>query len=189
MKSLMTLSVIMFGQHAALGQEQTARPSFEVASVKVLTEPPAAVGGRRSTGMAPAIIGDLRQINFSGVKLYGVLCRAYGVRPNQIVGPDWLNSEWYSINAKVRDDAPRGQIPEMLQNLLAERFKVKVHWETKEFQGHALVVGKNEPKLTKSALPNDDASEPYVFYADQRPLHVEANDHGRLCCESDHFDG
>jgi len=47
-------------------------------------------------------------------------------------------------------------VPEMLQALLAERFKLTVHRESKEQAVYALVVGKNGPKL-KEALPDADA--------------------------------
>jgi uncharacterized protein (TIGR03435 family) len=156
MKSITILSLTVLAQCSVLGQEAASKPTFEVASVKHLREPPPAVGLAHPTGMAPEITGDPRQINFSAVKLIGVLSRAYGARLNQIVGPDWLNIEWYSIIAKVPDDAPKGQITEMLQNLLADRFQMRVHWETKESQGYALVVGKNGPKLMKSTSPDGD---------------------------------
>jgi uncharacterized protein (TIGR03435 family) len=157
MNSLAILSLTVFAQGAALAQEQSANPAFEVASVKPIKEPVSANPAFYRTGLPPAITGDPHQIDFSAVTLMGVLSRAYDVRPNQIVGPDWLNSEWYNIRAKVPDDAPKGQVPRMLQNLLADRFRMRVHWETKEAQGYALVAGRNGPKLTKSASPDGDA--------------------------------
>jgi uncharacterized protein (TIGR03435 family) len=113
--------------------------------------------------MAPAISGDPRQINFSGVTLCGLVIRAYDLRPNQLVGPEWLKSKWYSLVAKVPNGAPPGQIPAMLQNLLAERFKMRVHWKTEEVQGYALVVGKNGPKITKSVLADGSPSQEASF--------------------------
>jgi uncharacterized protein (TIGR03435 family) len=92
------------------------------------------------------------------VSLKGVLCRAYNLLPDKIVGPSWLDSERYDIVAKVPKDAPTGQIPSMLQSLLAERFRMSVHWETKQTPGYALVVGKSGPKLTKSALEDPTRS-------------------------------
>jgi uncharacterized protein (TIGR03435 family) len=55
----------------------------------------------------------------------------------------------------VPADAPKGQIPAMLQTLLAQRFGLKVHWETRQERGYSLVVGKMEAKLTKSAVSDD----------------------------------
>jgi uncharacterized protein (TIGR03435 family) len=108
--------------------------------------------------MPPRTFGDPGLVNYSSVSLKGVLCRAYNLLPDKIVGPSWLDSERYDIVAKAPKDAPTGQIPSMLQSLLAERFRMSVHWETKQTPGYALVVGKSGPKLTKSALEDPTRS-------------------------------
>jgi uncharacterized protein (TIGR03435 family) len=152
----MRLSPILFlaaaAGCAAFGQKPSPQPAFEVASVK-----PAAVrvepGGAKSTGMLPrALGGDAGLVNYSNVSLVGVLCKAYDLPPDRIVGPSWLDTKRYDIVARVPKEAPAGQIPLMLQNLLAERFRMRVHWVTKQAAGFALVVGKSGPKLTKSTL-------------------------------------
>ena len=102
--------------------------------------------------MPPRTFGDPGLVNYSNVTLKGVLCRAYDVQPDNILGPSWLDSDRYDIVAKVPKDAPAGQIPSMLQTLLAERFRVSVHWTSKQTLGYALVVGSSKPKLTKSSL-------------------------------------
>jgi uncharacterized protein (TIGR03435 family) len=81
---------------------------------------------------------------------------AYRVKPYQISGPDWMASERFDVLAKLPEGASREQVPEMLQALLAERFKLTVHRESKEHAIYALVVGKNGPKLKESA-PDADA--------------------------------
>jgi len=136
---------------AASGQEPARPVAFEVASVK-RAAPPAETGGPRSTGGAPPTAEDARRINYSNVTLKGVLCRAYDLPPDRIVAPDWLGMERYDIFATVPKDAPAGQIPLMLQRLLAERFQMSVHWAEKEAAGYALVVGKTGPKLTNSSV-------------------------------------
>jgi uncharacterized protein (TIGR03435 family) len=73
--------------------------------------------------------------------------RAYGVKDYQIAGPDWLNSAGYDVVATIPHDATEAQLPLMLQTLLAERFKLTLHHETKDLPVYALVVGKNGPKL------------------------------------------
>jgi uncharacterized protein (TIGR03435 family) len=148
------LSVVAFVNGAAFGQ----KPTFEVASVKHVDPASRASGGFGSTGVPPPITGDPGLINYSDVTLKGVLARAYQLKPNQIAGPDWLNTERYNITARVARDAPKGQIPAMLQNLLADRFRMTVRWEMKEVQGLALTVGKAGAKLTKSAVPEADAA-------------------------------
>jgi uncharacterized protein (TIGR03435 family) len=126
--------------------------------VKTAGPPREESGGARSAGMPPRTFGDPGLVNYSNVSLKGVLCRAYNLLPDKIVGPSWLDSERYDIVAKAPKDAPTGQIPSMLQSLLAERFRMSVHWETKQTPGYALVVGKSGPKLTKSALEDPTRS-------------------------------
>ncbi len=67
-----------------------------------------------------------------------------------------MTSERFDVLAKLPEGASREQVPEMLQALLAERFKLTVHRESKEHAVYALVVGKNGPKL-KESPPDADA--------------------------------
>jgi uncharacterized protein (TIGR03435 family) len=164
MRRLAIMSIAVLARCAAFGQAPDRQPAFEVASVKpaapVEVQPgrPRRTGGLSSTTGA----GDPGLVVYSGVILKAVLSKAYNVPPDQIVGPSWLDSERYDIVAKVPKDAPEGQIPAMLQNLLAERFHMSVHLVTKQTQGYALVVGKSGPKLTKSAK-QDEASGSFGF--------------------------
>jgi uncharacterized protein (TIGR03435 family) len=80
----------------------------------------------------------------------GFLEEAYDVKPFQISGPDWLGSTKFQLIATVPKGATKEQYRLMLQNLLAERFKIKVHFEKKEGTSYALVVGKNGPKMKES---------------------------------------
>jgi uncharacterized protein (TIGR03435 family) len=62
-----------------------------------------------------------------------------------------LDTERFDIVAKVPPDTTKEQVLVMWQNLLAERFQLKLHRETKEIPIYELVVGKNGPKLKESA--------------------------------------
>ena len=101
----------------------------------------------------------------TNVTLMTLIRRAYGVEiRNQISGgPGWLNSDAYEIQAKLdasaADTLKKLAPPErnsarrqMLQALLADRFKLIVHRENKELPVYILVVGKNGPKLHQSKL-------------------------------------
>jgi uncharacterized protein (TIGR03435 family) len=81
---------------------------------------------------------------------------AYEVKPYQVQGPDWITSERFDVAAKLPEGASKEQVPRMLEALLAERFGLKVHRESKEQSVYVLVVGKNGPKLKESA-PDADA--------------------------------
>jgi uncharacterized protein (TIGR03435 family) len=99
-----------------------------------------------------------------------LLEEAYDVKDNQISGaPGWLDSERFDIEAKP-EDAPAGdkqnQDPQarharimlMMQSMLADRFKLTLHHETKDLQLYALVVAKNGPKLHETTAPAIDPS-------------------------------
>ena len=91
---------------------------------------------------------------------------AYSVENNQISGaPNWLNSEKYDIEAKMDtstadelrklgEDERRVERQRMLQALLADRFKLTIHRETKELPIYALVVAKDGAKF-QEAKPGD----------------------------------
>jgi len=91
---------------------------------------------------------------------------AYDVRDFQILGgPSWIKSEMYTVDAKESDSLaeemqklPFEKRPEigglLVQSLLADRFKLKVHHETRMHPVYALVIAKNGPKLHE-AIPGD----------------------------------
>jgi uncharacterized protein (TIGR03435 family) len=94
------------------------------------------------------------------VPLSGIIAAAYGIAGHQISGPRWLGDERFDIIAKT--DAPVAREEEMrplLQALLAERFRLAQHRETKEFSGYALTIARNGPKLE----PAGDSSATLPF--------------------------
>jgi uncharacterized protein (TIGR03435 family) len=84
---------------------------------------------------------------YSNVSLKLLLAAAYSVRPEQIDGPAWLDSDRYDIVAKPPAGATKDQVPLMLQNLLADRFHATVREEIRPRISYALVVGKDGAKL------------------------------------------
>jgi hypothetical protein len=142
LRAIMGAGLVVFACCAALAQ------TFEVASVK----PAAPITGNRIMVMMRGGPGtpDPGQITYTNVSLQNVLINAYGVKGFQISGPGWLDSERYDIVAKVPRGATKEQFMGMLQNLLAERFKLTLHREKKDLPMYALVVGKNGPKLKES---------------------------------------
>jgi uncharacterized protein (TIGR03435 family) len=65
----------------------------------------------------------------------------------QINGPAWIDSDRWDIAAKIPDGVSDEKVPEMLQGLLADRFKMSTRKESKDLPIYALIVGKNGPKL------------------------------------------
>jgi uncharacterized protein (TIGR03435 family) len=81
----------------------------------------------------------------------GILEWAYGVRDFQVSGaPEWLKQELFDIDARAAHPSTEGQMKEMVQALLADRFKLKLHRATKAIPVYALVVGKDGPKLAQA---------------------------------------
>lgn len=130
---------ILLAASALAAQQLT----FEVASIK----PNAANDHRVMIRMAPG-----GRFTATGVTLKQLMNQAYNVRDFQITnGPGWISSDAYDVNAKAADGAPDRITPDqlrpMLKALLAERFQLKVHTESKEMPVFALMVGKGGLKV------------------------------------------
>lgn len=129
------LAALAFG---ALWAQQ-ARPSFDVTSVK----PNKSVD--RKFGIVPSPGGRVRATNSTLKQLINV---AYQMPDFRISGnAGWMNSDRFDIEAKAAGDPPREQLLLMLQSLLADRFKLVVHRETRELPTYDLRVDKGGPKL------------------------------------------
>lgn len=101
---------------------------------------------------------DPGRITYSGIPLMLLLTIAYDVKNFQINGPAWLDSERFDISAKVPEGATKEQTNVMLQNLIADRFKLALHHESKEMQGFELTVAKTGSKLKESAPEDPNAA-------------------------------
>lgn len=106
-------------------------PAFEVVSIK----PSNYQGG--PLRIIARVTAD--GIDFSNVTPRLCIQRAYGVKPYQLTGPEWISTERYMIVAKAAGAIPEDKILLMLQTLLTERFKLAIHREAKEMPVYALV--------------------------------------------------
>ena len=155
-----TLVIGLFGFACGVGHAQSgARPTFDAASVKP-APPPDGRGGRR-VGMTGGPGTDTPgRINFENIGLGAVIGKAYDVKYYQISGPGWFDSERFNIIATVPPRTTKEQFRLMLQNLLADRFKLALHKETREMSIYSLTVARNGPKLKKAAPdPPPDAND------------------------------
>jgi uncharacterized protein (TIGR03435 family) len=136
----------------ALAPAQT-KPSFEVATVRPTTTDIQSLAAQARAGQMPRVGAkiDGARAEYIYVSLKDLIVLAYKVKPYQITGPGWLGSERFDIAAKIPDGASRDEVPQMLQSLLEERFKLVLHRETKEHAVLALVVGKGGPRMKESA--------------------------------------
>ena len=148
---------VIFAAATALGQsaDAPAPAAFEVASTKVSQSRSRGEGfGRDNIKTSP---GSLTMLN---VSLRTAIGWAYTVFDYQVTGPDWIGSERYDIVAKAAGPASEPEQRAMLQTLLADRFKLAVHRQTKEMSAMLLVVGKGGPKLQESKTEGDSSIQP-----------------------------
>src|SRR5580704_10221265 len=147
------LVVLFWG--AAFGQtgitaSGPSGPVFEAADVHIsprVRVPSMAAGGLRGT----------RYLVRQGT-IVDLISLAYGIDNDKILaGPSWLDTNRFDVSAR----APSGSTPEdaklMLQTLLAERFSLKFHKDSKELPGFVLSLGSGKPKMKPAA----DASAPW----------------------------
>jgi uncharacterized protein (TIGR03435 family) len=125
---------------------QAQKTAFDVASVK-LGDP-----NDRHVGLHTQAGG---RFNTDNTPLRFLIQYAFGVNDYQISGgPSWTGSAPFTIEAKpataIAVNTPDGneKIKLMLQSLLADRFKLATHWETREGAVYELVIAKSGPKLS-----------------------------------------
>lgn len=138
-------AVIVTAAAGLVNAQAPATPiTFEVASIK----PADPTSHQVRVQMAPG--GRLVCNNVNAKFLIEV---AYGVRTFQITGgPGWMGTDRFDINAKA--DGVEKITPDllkpMIQAMLVDRFKLKIHRENKELPVYALVTGKNGMKMKES---------------------------------------
>src|SRR5215469_859375 len=146
---------------------------FEVASVKADKRGIGVSGGchgidSKFSPADSATAPPLGRCVIEAGRLSHLIGIAYGLHSMELIsgGADWVmrGFDRFDIEAKAEDPsrATEAQLLTMLQQLLIERFDLKFHRETVDRPGFALVVGKNGPRLKKTA-----ASETSVSFGDQ----------------------
>ncbi|HEY6346851.1 MAG TPA: TIGR03435 family protein [Bryobacteraceae bacterium] len=154
----------------AIGQVTDRRWEFEVASVK----PAAPDGTGDPTARGGPGTSDPGQVTYERTWLQRLVADAYGVRVDQVSGPDWMKSEGYSVVAKIPPDTTEDQFHAMLQNLLADRFHLTFHHQTKTPPVYILSVASGGPKLTPAS------ADPNAATAPPAPLTCQASDKNRF---------
>lgn len=154
MKHINILAVCIF-LGSPLAWTQAAQPAFEVASIKPHEFPPGITGLQVG---GPSVL----QISGNRVTTLGNLTQfvmaAYNLRLHQVSGgPEWTdrdgNPVTFDIQAKAEGGGPLtlDLARQMMQSLLADRFRLKAHHETKEIPVYVLTLDKNGPRLKETA--------------------------------------
>jgi uncharacterized protein (TIGR03435 family) len=154
MQALRCLTLLALLAGAAFGQiTVTPPPAFEVADVHV-----------SATTATPFMRGGVlrgSRYEMHTATMLDLIRTAYGVDAEKVVGgPNWLESDRFDVIAK----APASATPEtaklMLQALLADRFKLVVHTDSKPIPVFVLAMGKGKPKLKEAADSGKTGCEP-----------------------------
>jgi uncharacterized protein (TIGR03435 family) len=131
---------------AAWGQGGDENMRFEVASVK--PSPKHEIVTKTSGGPGTS---DPERFRASNAELSWLLMRAYAIQGDQIKGPAWIDTDQFDVVANVSPGTTVAQFRKMLQNLIAERFGLRVHHQTQTVVAYELTVAKNGPKLKPAA--------------------------------------
>ncbi len=152
-------------QQTQTAQTSPPRLSFEVASIR--PSPPldmAKLAAEIRAGNMPRfgaqVDGSLAEYRYMPLK--SLIANAYGVKPYEVAGPQWLSTERFDIEARLPSGASKDDAPQMLQALLAERFGMVAHRDSEEQKVLALVVANGGPKLqpAPAAPPPLDENAP-----------------------------
>ena len=147
-RSLATLAATVLSGVTAMSQNQpaTQEAAFEVASVKA----------NPSDAAAEAIVLQPDGVRFTAFPLRTLIAIAYRSeaiqRFDQLVGaPPWIASERFDIVAKAREPDVQGgiqnRLPAMLRTLLRDRFRLRLHPETRDMPAFALVIVRRDRRL------------------------------------------
>jgi uncharacterized protein (TIGR03435 family) len=144
---LLLLGVLQSPLLSAQTQVAEPVPAFDVASVKP---------NRSGERTGPYFRYEGSQLVVVNNNLFTIMRGAWGLPPARILGgPDWVRSERerFDILAKAPDGTARPQMPLMARALLADRFRLKTHLETRDLPIYALVVARPDGRLGPQMLP------------------------------------
>jgi uncharacterized protein (TIGR03435 family) len=123
---------------------QAPAPAFDIADVHMS---PHAANPTMSGGVLRAGRYEIRQAT-----MVDLVRTAYNVDADKVLGgPSWLESDRFDVIAKAPSVATPETARLMLQALLADRFKLVVHKDTKPMPAYVLSLGKGKPKLKEAA--------------------------------------
>jgi uncharacterized protein (TIGR03435 family) len=159
------LTLSLFLALAAGAQEKT--PTFDVASVKLAAPPVAGMRDSCNTGAWKTNDPVLFTARWKHLDQL-ILC-AFNVEDYQISGgPDWIAKDRYDIEAKPDGPASASQMLLMLRTLLADRFRLTFHRETKPLDVTVLSLSKGGPKFGPQFHPLKEGDPPTPVAGNQR---------------------
>lgn len=141
--------------------QDSSKVEFEVASIKPSPEPDPVKGYVAGCNGGPESKNPVL-FRCSNMNLPNLITRAYDIMNYQLSAPESMRDQRFDIAARVPEGATRDQLRLMIQHMLIERFKLAVHYESREMPKYYLTVAKGGSKLKASAEvpPINDNSPP-----------------------------
>ena len=151
MMNLLFALIVLLGQTAA-------PPAFEVASIKEAL--PLSIENSQAGQFHVGMHINGSRADYGFMSLADLIPYAYRVKRYQLSGPGWMNETRWDILAKIPAGQPDDRSPEMMQNLLAERFKLAIHRANREQSVYALVIGNGKLKIKEAAAEEEAPATP-----------------------------
>jgi uncharacterized protein (TIGR03435 family) len=156
------VAVLILALEASRAEAQASAelPAFEVISIKPRTPdaPPGNIPNAPDRFVRP------------NVTVSGLIEYAYELRAFQVIGgPGWLRSDRYEVSAKAETAVPQSEMRLMVQRLLAERFGLQVHRETREMDTYALVTARRDGQLGEKMKSSERDCAPIIDAGNVRP--------------------
>lgn len=126
-----------------------AEPAFDVVSIR-LPAPPGQSDVQNPMLMTDVFGATYRfedRVRFRAITVLQLLAQAYDMKYFQISGPGWIGTERFDIAATYAANPSPEDFQAMLRTMLADRFGLKLHHETRTFDAYRLIPAKGGPKL------------------------------------------
>jgi uncharacterized protein (TIGR03435 family) len=134
----------------AFGQTAVRGPSFDAAEVHLRARTSNAPFAGMSGGVLRSGRYDLRNVT-----MIDLIAVAYGINDPDLItgGPNWLERDRFDIAAKAPNSTPPETVKLMLQSMLADRFKLAIHKDTRPVPGFVLTVARGGHKMKEAPGP------------------------------------
>ncbi|MGH9241345.1 MAG: M56 family metallopeptidase [Vicinamibacterales bacterium] len=137
---MMTTALWAQSGNSFVGLQTSATRRFDVASIKEHRS------GDSGWRLGPPNRGTESIYN---LQLRNIVASSFRIQDKMVFGPDWMDSVRYDIEAKGSPTANSPEVWEMMRSLLAERFHLKYHLETRVMPAYVIVVARGGHKLVK----------------------------------------
>jgi uncharacterized protein (TIGR03435 family) len=147
-------TILLLGAGPNLGAQAPAATAFEVASVKPSNPNPDPTNPLSMIAMMMPQPGG--RFTATNTPLRFLIMAAFGLQQEaQLVGgPSTLLAAKYDITARANTETIGKELPQLLQSLLADRFKLKTHTETRELPVYDLVIARSDGRLGPELKPS-----------------------------------